>query len=127
MYFGSTQIQHLLRIKKKLDKTKCIWFGYLRPENIVLHEVNIEWNSQKVTLPGVEFTTNLKEITKINLKKKIESIQRELYQWTKRNLTPIGKMTVIRSLMLAKIVHILIALPDPNMPEIKKETGNVIL
>ena len=40
--------------------------------------------------------------------------------WTKRNLTPIGKITAIRSLMLAKIVHILIALPDPDMPEIKK-------
>ena len=108
-------------LKIKLDKTKCIWFGCVRPpENIVLHKVYIEWNPEKFTVLGVEFTTNLKEITKINLKKKIESIQRELYQWTKRNLTPIGKITVIRSLMLAKIVHILIALPDPDMPEIKK-------
>ena len=108
-------------LKMNLDKTKCIWFGCVRPpENIVLHEVNIEWNPEKFTVLGVEFTTDLKQITKINLKKKIESIQRELYQWTKRNLTPIGKITVIRSLMLAKIVHILIALPDPDMPEIKK-------
>ena len=104
-----------------LDITKCIWFGCVRPpENIVQHEVNIEKNPEKLTVLGVEFTTDLKEITKINLKKKIESIQRELYQWTKRNLTPIGKITVIRSLRLANIVHTLIALPDPDMPEIKK-------
>ena len=103
-----------------LDKTKCIWFGCVRPppENIVLHEVNIEWNPENFTVLGVEFTTDLKEITKINLKKKIESIQRQLYQWTKRNLTPTGKITVTRSLMLDKIVHILKALPDPDMPEI---------
>ena len=82
-----------------LDKTKCIWFGRVRPpENIVLHEVNIEWNPEKFTVLRVEFTTDLKESTKINIKKKIESIQSELYQWTKRNLTPIGKITVIRSL-----------------------------
>ena len=114
-------------LKMNLDITKCIWFGCVRPpENIVQHEVNIEKNPEKLTVLGVEFTTDLKEITKINLKKKIESIQRELYQWTKRNVIPISKITVIRSLMLAKIVHILIALPDPDMPEIKK-TGNVIL
>ena len=53
-----------------LDKTKCIWFGCVRPpENIVLHEVNIEWNPEKFIVLGVEFTTDLKEITKINLKK----------------------------------------------------------
>ena len=108
-------------LKMNLDKTKCIWFGCVRPpENIVLHKVNIEWNPVKFTMLGVQFRTDLKEITKISLKKKIKSLQRELYQWTKRNLTPIGKITVIPSLMLAKIVHILIALPDPDMPEIKK-------
>ena len=107
-------------LKMNLDKTKCIWFGCVRPpENIVLHEVNVKWNPDKFIVLGVEFTTDLREITKINLKKKIKSIQRELYQWTKRN-TPIGKITVIRSLMIANIVHILTALPDPDMSEIKK-------
>ena len=93
-------------LKMNLDKTKCAWFGWVRShESIVLHEVNIEWNPEKCTVLGVEFTTDLKEITRINLKKKIESIQRELHQWTKRNLIPIGKITAIQSLMLAKIVN----------------------
>ena len=107
-------------LKMNLDKPKCIWFECVRPpENIVIHEVNIEWNPEKFTVLRVEFTTvtDLKEITKVNIKKKIESIQRELYQWTKRNLTPIGKITVIRSLT----VVILITLPDPDMPEINKK------
>ena len=104
-----------------LDITKCIWLGCVRPpENIVLHEVNIESNPEKFTVLGVEFTTDLNKITKLNLKKTLESIQRVLYQWTKRNLAPIGKIAVIRSLTLAKIAHILITLPDPDMPEIKK-------
>ena len=66
-------------LKMNLDKTKCIRFGCVRrPENIVLHKVNIEWNLENFTVLGVEFTTDLKEITKINLKNKIGNIQREL-------------------------------------------------
>ena len=47
-----------------LDKTKCIGFGCVRPpENIAIHAVTIEWNPEKLTVLGVEFTTDLKEIT----------------------------------------------------------------
>ena len=125
MYFGATQIQHLFRIKNE-PRQNQVYMVWMCPASwkIVLHEVNVEWNPDKFIVLGVEFTTDLREITKINLKKKINSIQRELYQWTKRN-TPIGKITVIRSLMIANIVHILTALPDPDMSEIKK-TGNII-
>ena len=38
-----------------------------------------------------------------------------LYQWSKRDLTPFGKTTVIKTLVLSKIVHILIALPSPSL------------
>ena len=64
-------------LKMNLDKTKCICFECVRrPENIVLHEVNIEWNPEKFTVLGVEFTTDLKEITKINIKKDRKYITR---------------------------------------------------
>ena len=48
-----------------LDKTKCRWFGCVKPpENVVLHEFNIEWNPEKFTVLGVEFTTDLEIIIK---------------------------------------------------------------
>ena len=34
--------------------------------------------------------------------------------WLRRLLTPLGKMTVIKSLILPKITHLLMALPDPE-------------
>ena len=104
-----------------LDKTKCIWFGCVRPpENIVLHKVNIEGNPVKFTILGVQFRIDLKEIAKISLKKEDQKFTARAVPMDERNLTPIGKITVIPSLMIAKIVHILIALSDPDMPEIKK-------
>ena len=48
-----------------IDKTKCIWFGCVRPpENIVLHEVKFEWNPKRFTVLGVELTTDLKKLQK---------------------------------------------------------------
>ena len=35
--------------RMNLDKTKCIWFEFVRPpQNVVPHEVNIEWNPKKL-------------------------------------------------------------------------------
>lgn len=33
--------------------------------------------------------------------------------WTKRDLTPIGKITIIKTLALPKLIHLFSALPDP--------------
>ena len=107
-------------LKINAEKTKCIWFGTPRPpEQYTIENMNFEWNPENFTLLGVTFTTGLIKITENNIKKKMEIIKSELYQWSKRNLTPLGKITVIRSLMLAKLVHILTALPDPEITQIQ--------
>ena len=40
-------------------------------------------------------------------------------QWNKRNLTPIGKITVVKSLILPVLNHLFIALPNPSIEIIK--------
>ena len=40
-------------------------------------------------------------------------------QWNKRNLTPIGKITVVKSLILSVLNHIIIELPNPSIEIIK--------
>ena len=40
--------------------------------------------------------------------------------WRRRNLTPIGKITVIKSLLLSKLVHLFTALPSPSQAELKE-------
>ena len=46
-------------------------------------------------------------------------IKRELEQWKRRNLSPIGKICIVKSLILSKLVHIFIALPNPSVQCIK--------
>ena len=42
------------------------------------------------------------------------SIENLLNQWRKRNPTPLGRITVVKSLTISKIVHLFISLPTPK-------------
>ena len=49
----------------------------------------------------------------MNFKDKIDEVKRDLAKWSKRNITPIGKITVIKTLIVSKLTYLLINLPDP--------------
>ena len=49
----------------------------------------------------------------LNYKEKIREIKNLLTQWSKRILTPFGKITVIKSLAISKINHLFLSLPKP--------------
>ena len=59
------------------------------------------------------FSTDLHEIVPINFENKLNEIRKVLSAWSRRNLTPFfGKITVIKSLVISKITHLLLNLPD---------------
>ena len=62
---------------------------------------------------GIKFTLDLQQMILINYESKLEEIQKLLSSWSKRMLTPYGKITVIKSLALSKITHLILALPSP--------------
>ena len=53
-------------------------------------------------------------------KEKIENIIQTIKQWKRRFLSPLGKITVIKSLLLSKLNHLFISLPNPNDNIIKQ-------
>ena len=66
------------------------------------------------TALGIDYDVkNLKDITVSNIEKKIDSMKKLIQAWTYRNLTPLGRVTAAKSLVLSKIIHVLQALPTP--------------
>ena len=108
-------------LSMNFDKTKVVWFGCEHPpEKIYMPHLNFEWNPTSFKVLGVEFTIDLKNITEININNKTTEMIKELNQWSKRDLTPFGKVTVIKTLILSKIVHLLMALPTPSTKTINE-------
>ena len=72
------------------DKTKVVWFGCEQPNNTVyLPELNFEWNPKSFTILGITFTTDLKDISDINILQKMNNIIFELNQW-KKEISPLS-------------------------------------
>lgn len=62
---------------------------------------------------GINFDVDLLNMPSINYDPKLVKIKSILKQWEKRHLTPIGKITVIKTLVLPLLNHILMSIPNP--------------
>ena len=66
------------------------------------------------------FSTDLHEIVPVSFENKLNEMRKVLKAWSRSNLTPFGKITVIKSLVLSKITHLLMNLPDPDVNFLKE-------
>ena len=41
-------------------------------------------------------------------------IKKDINHWSKRNLTPLGRITVVKTLLMSKVTHLFISLPNPS-------------
>ena len=71
----------------------------------------ITWAERKVYALGVWFSTVEKNAFYDNFSEKIERIKNILNSWSARRLTLLGKITIIKSLAVSQIVHVLSSLP----------------
>ena len=58
-------------------------------------------------------------MTKLNYMPVIASIKKIIYTWSQRHLTPIGKITIIKTLALSKLSHLFLCLPSPEVDVVK--------
>ena len=69
---------------------------------------------------GINYNTlNLNQIAELSLEPKISEMEKLPSTWKGRNLTLIGKITIIKTLMNSKIIPILLSLPRPSEESFK--------
>ena len=107
-------------LKINFSKTQVIWIGSKKYSSDRLCENwNLSWGKTTFTVLGINFDVDISKITKINYEKYLKKMKGLFKQWNKRNLTPIGKITVVKSLILPVLNHLFIALPNPSIEIIK--------
>ena len=74
----------------------------------------MQWGTTEFDLLGIKFTVNLENIIDLNYDKYSTQMKTTITNWNKRNLTPLGKITVIKTFILSKFIHLFTALPKPN-------------
>ena len=111
-------------LKVNASKTKAVWVGNKKYSDLILcPESNLHWSHSNFKLLGIEFSLDLNRITEINFSKKIKEVSAILKSWQHRKLTLMGKITVIKSLALSKLVHLLTALPNLTQSRLNELTS----
>ena len=94
------------------NKTQGLWVGRLKlcQEKIG----NITWSSHPIKALGLYFGCNKIECSKLNWENKLSECETSIKNWLKRNLTFIGKIKVIKTLILSKFVYLVQSLKVPQ-------------
>ena len=97
------------------EKTKVICLGDDQTKNKrYMDNIPLEWNPNTFIVLGIEFYSELNNLLYLNLNRKIKEMKYLMKSWSQRNLTPLGKITVLKTLIISKITHILMSLPSEN-------------
>ena len=108
--FGS-----LSGLKINMSKTKMVWIGKKKYSMEKLPcASSLNWSTNLFTLLGIDFDVNLQTIPAHNYSKALIKVNEVISAWKKRTLTPLGKITVIKSLILSQLNHLFMAIPLPN-------------
>ena len=62
---------------------------------------------------GLWFTCNLIDMADINFSDKMRDAQNLMNIWMKRSITPLGRVAILKSLILSKLIYLWLLLPNP--------------
>ena len=110
------KFQNVSGLKINVEKTEIIRLGSIKDSTeTLLPEIKLNWNNKKkFTLLGITYDLNKQDITEENFIKARKKIDNLLANWTLRTLTLKGKVTIVKSLALSQLVHLLMVLPAPK-------------
>ena len=80
----------------------------------------LHWGETAFDLLGLKFSVNLDKMIQLNYDKYINQAKETINHWNKRYLTPLGKITVVKTFILSKFIHLFSSLPTPSQIILKK-------
>ncbi len=114
--------KRLSGLKINEEKTNVVYIGSLRnrkPNPGIINK-HLNWvKDGKFSALGIQFSTELSEMCDINYNVVIESVTNLIHYWSKRNLTVLGRITVVKSLLIPKFNHLILSIPNPRTDFLK--------
>ena len=97
------------------DKTHAVWIGLKKFSSASIKtRWKLCWGKTDFKLLGINFNVNLDQMQTLNFNEKLQKIRSLIKLWKRRYLTPMGKITVIKTLLLPILNHLFISISNPN-------------
>ena len=97
-------------LKINFDKTQVVWIGSKKfSTSAIKTKWKLSWGANKFKVLGIIFNIDLEQMIKDNYTSKLKHLEKITKRWGKRALTPIGKITVIKTFMISAFNHVFIS------------------
>jgi len=112
-------------LKANIEKTQAVWLGpKCEKWQRLLNRVRLKWVEQ-FTLLGIHFDVDVEKMIHSNYEKRILDIESVFNLYRHRTLSLIGKITVIKTLAIPKIIHVIQTLPSPPLSTVNRIKASI--
>ena len=98
-------------LKVNPTKTEGMWISSSSQNKTKLF--NIKWPNESIKSFGVFYSYNKKLLHEKNFIEKLDSIKKSINIWSSGGLSLYGKVTIIKALIIPKIIYVFSLLPTP--------------
>ena len=108
-------------LRMNTEKTQIVWIGKRKHCKEKLNVTKgLVWGKDTFNLLGIKFSVDFDLVINLNYEPILDDVNKSLNIWKKRFLTPLGKITVIKTLILSKLNHLFMSIPNPDQSVINK-------
>ena len=101
-------------LKLNFEKCAILKLGPFRYSDARYFTMNkLFWSPKEIRILGVDIFPDWDTVLNANYIKLLDKVKQRLSMWINRDLTPIGKITVVNSLVCSLFSHKFLALPSP--------------
>ena len=119
------KFERCLGLKINRTKSEAMWLGKWNSKNREDTPFNVKWPKDSVFALRIHFS-NSKVSGKLNFYEKLDVLKKTLNNWKRRKLTLLGKINIVKSVGLSKLIYNASILPVPKnvCDQVNKVTFN---
>ena len=108
-------------LKINFDKTSVVWIGKTKYSTGTINtRWKLSWGKSNFKLLGMQFNIEIYTMLELNYKETLSKMKNLIQIWKHRYLTPLGKITAIKSILISLLTHLFISLPNPTSSIVKQ-------
>ena len=101
-------------LKVNIDKSEILQIGKITQEYTKTKPYDLKWSTENIKSLGIRYYNDVETINNINLRDKADEFEAVLSKWSKHHLSLCGKICVVKSLGLPKIIYVTNVLWTPE-------------
>ena len=120
------QFRNLSGLEINATKTEGMWLGSWK--NNLETPFGFRWPRDPIKALGIFFSYDSSKTTELNFTEKIRNLEKTLNSWKRRNLTLLGKINIVKTLGLSKLIYntSVLVIPEQLIKEINSIIFNFI-